>query len=131
MRVELTADEASLLRTILAGNVSVWDEDVRPDADRLAHRFTPPERLTAILHDGSPVCPRCGGEEFGYVEGTAQYWPHGMTEEETETVWLDTIGWDGVDEVGDGQPGLFCDHYRGGGCGAPIDLPEGWGVDYR
>ncbi len=31
----------------------------------------------------------------------------------------------------DGEPGLFCDNYDGSGCGAPIDLPDGWEVDWR
>jgi len=45
-------------------------------------------------------------------------------------VWLASYGWDAVGED-DGEPGLFCDNYDGGGCGAPIDLPDGWEVDWR
>lgn len=44
---------------------------------------------------------------------------------------IDTIGWDVTGESGDSDPGLFCDNYDGGGCGAPIDLPDGWEVDWR
>lgn len=80
-----------------------------------------------------PTCPACGCQEFSYEEGCSQYWPHGQSLGDADggVIWLDTIGWDGIGESGDGDPGLFCDHYRGGGCGAPIDLPDGWEVDYR
>lgn len=131
MRVELTEAEHDLIQRCIESYRHSDSADWTA-LDRLAERLTPPERLTAILSDvdGAPICPRCGGGEFGYEEGTAQYWPHGMTDATTGVVWLDTIGWDGVDETGDGQPGLFCDHYRGGGCGAPIDLPDGWEVEF-
>ncbi len=82
----------------------------------------------AALGDLVPTCPRCGGQNFGYEEGCYQYSPPGSVED--GTVFVASIGWDGIGESGDGEPGLFCDHYRGGGCGAPIDLPDGWEVEW-
>lgn len=75
-----------------------------------------------------PTCSRCGGQTFGYEEGTYQYWSPGdvVPDDQGGTVGLWSEGWDGVGD-GDGQPGLMCDPYRGG-CGAPIELPEGWEI---
>lgn len=75
-----------------------------------------------------PTCPRCGGQSFGYLEGNEQYWPPSSVED--GVVFVDTIGWDGIGESGDSDPGLFCDEWQGGGCGAPIDLPDGWEVEF-
>lgn len=130
MRVELTEADAEMIRRCIT---SYRGSDSAPEfaeLDRLADLLTPPVRLTAILSDadGTPICPRCGNGAFSYEEGCSQYWPFGTAED--GAVFCDTIGWDGIGESGDGEPGLFCDHYRYSGCGAPIDLPDGWEVEF-
>lgn len=88
---------------------------------------------SADLGDLVPTCPRCGGQDFGYEEGATEYrWgngshPNGYGGGTVAVVW--EIGCSG--ESGDDDPGLFCDNWRGGGCGAPIDLPDGWEVDFQ
>jgi hypothetical protein len=123
MRVQLRDEDAAMIAAALRR----CDESDRLVA--LADAFDPPERLTAVIVDDVPTCPRCGNATISYVEGCEQYWPHGLSAD--GAVWLDTIGWDGIGESGDSDPGLFCDNYDGGGCGAPIDLPDGWEVDWR
>lgn len=78
------------------------------------------------------TCPACGGTMFSYEEGCSQYWPgdEDGADVDAKVVHLNSIGWDGIGESGDGEPGLFCDSYRGGGCGRGIDLPEGWDYDF-
>ncbi len=67
---------------------------------------------------------------------TRPFHPQGITEQhwapagsKDGAVWLASYGWDAVGED-DGEPGLFCDNYDGSGCGAPIDLPDGWEVEW-
>lgn len=81
-----------------------------------------------------PTCPDCGNQGFSYMEGCVDYrsgeehgHPDGTGGGVVTVYW--SIG--GTDESGDDDPGLFCDHYRLGGCGANIDLPDGWEVDYQ
>jgi hypothetical protein len=38
---------------------------------------------------------------------------------------------DGTADSGDSDPGLFCDDWRGNGCGAAIDLPDGWEIGWQ
>lgn len=91
--------------------------------------------VPVVLRPLVPTCPACGCQQFSYEEGCLQYWPHGISKPNEDVpnrgvVFLTTIGWDGIGESGDGEPGLFCDHYRYGGCGAPIDLPAGWEMEW-
>lgn len=127
MRVDLSAEDAATVVRALS--------HAGPPADRIAKLFEPVERLTAELkprdEDGAlvPTCPACGGQTFGYEENTIEYrFPSGNDPEHgvVGVVW--DVGCSA--DSGDGDPGLFCDHYRGAGCGAPIDLPDGWEIEY-
>lgn len=95
--------------------------------------------MTAFDHPADPgplvpTCPACGNQAFSYMEGCIDYRPGdevGVTDGDgggTVTVWWSV---DGTAESGDGDPGLFCDNWRHGGCGAPIDLPDGWEVEFQ
>jgi len=134
MRVELSKDEAEVIRGAL--QCIHGGEEL----DRLADLFRPRERYMAALRPevgcpGGPLvptCPRCGEQAFGYRNTTEQYWEPGEIIPDGQdggggVVGHLSTGWEGVGE-GDGYPGTFCDNYSGNGCGAAIDLPEGWGI---
>lgn len=131
MRITLTDDDARRIRSAIE---CYCIETVAPDEyrDRLLALFTPPPRLTVVLGaDDSdpanlvPTCPKCGGQTFCYLEGTWQHWAPGPVGDGLVTLY--SYGWEAIGD-GDSDPGLICDPYEGGGCGSPIDLPEGWEI---
>lgn len=189
MRVELTKDDAAVVRAALT---SLHEGDAHPRAERagsLRAIFEVPERVAAevrehvypymVRTEGEAVgpeyadedkaradaeawtarwaniagvarryevvnvdpprrehlltCPKCGGTTIGYAENCVDYrTPSGQTVRddgggEVAVYWSS----DGTGESGDSDPGLFCDNWEGGGCGVPIDLPDGWEVDYQ
>lgn len=107
----LTADDiaAALSMTACEGGIAI----VPPIVERLL------------------TCPECGGTVFGYAENCVDYRTPGG-QEIRDDGGVVAVDWhaDGTAESGDSEPGLFCDHWRGGGCGVAIDLPEGWEVVY-
>lgn len=126
MRVELDDREAELVRAALASLAEGDAHERAEECGPLALKFRAVERLTATIVDGVARCPGCGNEEFGYYEGTDQYWTPSANGEGVVSVY--SRGWDSIGE-GDGQPGLFCDDWSGNGCGSPIDLPGDWDID--
>lgn len=106
-----------------------WRHEAR-DLD-LAH----PAEADPVDDRRIPHCPKCGNTGFSYEEGCTDYRPGeegGEPDDDGEGGTV-SVTWEigGTGESGDSDPGLFCDHYRFGGCGAPIDLPDGWEIDYR
>jgi hypothetical protein len=97
----------------------------------LAHQAAPARRVMAEVRGHELTCPECDGTVFGFKEGCVDYrTPSGQAADgDGGTV---TVYWaaDGTAESGDAEPGLFCDDWRGGGCGVAIDLPDGWEVVY-
>lgn len=85
--------------------------------------------LAVVTDEGTLVCGACGNDEFSYEEGCRDYRTFGGQSAEDQTV---TVCWhsDGTADTGDDDPGLICDPYSSGGCGKPVDLPEGWDVTY-
>lgn len=81
-----------------------------------------PQAVELILDaDGVPTCPKCGGQTFGYEEGCTDY----RSGDEAGPGYVRcTWSADGTAESGDSDPGWFCDHYRGGGCGQVVTIPD-------
>jgi hypothetical protein len=79
--------------------------------------------------DGRLRCSACGNDEFGYIEGCQDYRVPRGQDPEAKTV---AVYWsaDGTADSGDSIPGLFCDHYRGGGCARPVRLPDDWDIEW-
>jgi hypothetical protein len=107
------------------------DSDVRSLAEWAVGQLQPNgEPLKAIVDgDGVVRCPECGNNEFGYQENCVDYRTFGEQKPEKRTIY---VVWhiDGAGESGDDNPGLICDPYQSPGCGRPIELPEGWEVEF-
>ena len=71
---------------------------------------------------GIPTCPLCGGQQFGYMEGCVDY----RTPDDAGPGYVRCFSHcDGTADSGDSDPGWFCDNWQGGGCGAPVSIPDG------